>query len=99
MAIEFQYPPQDLEQRIIEHEAGVQGSCAAMLARLAMKLRHLREDHMIEGPSTRLLIYAGRLIAQGISPRRACEFALVQALTDEPPLQDGIRAVIESVVE
>jgi len=99
MAIEFDYPPRDLEQRIIEHEAGVEPPCAATLARLASKLRNLREDHMIEGPSTRLLIYAGRLIARGVAPRRACEFALVQALTDEAPLQEGIRAVIESVVE
>jgi nitric oxide reductase NorQ protein len=99
MAIEFDYPPEVLEQRIIEHEAGVEPPCAAILARLARKLRHLRQDHMIEGPSTRLLIYAGRLIARGIAPRRACEFALVQALTDEAPLQEGIRAVIESVVE
>jgi nitric oxide reductase NorQ protein len=99
MAIEFDYPPEALEERIIEHEAGVEAACAAMLARLARRLRHLREDHMIEGPSTRLLIYAGRLIVRGIAPRRACEFALVQALTDEAPLQDGIRAVIESVVE
>jgi nitric oxide reductase NorQ protein len=99
VAIEFDYPPQDLEQRIIEHEAGVELACARMLARLARKLRHLRDDHMIEGPSTRLLIYAGRLIGRGIAPRRACEFALVQALTDEAPLQEGIRAVIEAVVE
>lgn len=99
LALEFTYPPLEVEQRVIQHEAAVDPSCAAMVARLGQKLRNLREEHLIEGPSTRLLIYAGRLIAQGIRARRACEFALVQALTDDAVLQQGIRAVVESVVE
>ena len=39
------------------------------LAKLAEKVRNLKEHGLAEGVSTRLLVYAGRLIAGGISPR------------------------------
>lgn len=97
VSIEFDYPSQALEQRIIEREAGVNNSTAEALAVLAQKVRHLDEQNLLEGPSTRLLVYAGRLIAQGISPRRACDVAIAQAMTDDQTLVKGVREVVEAV--
>jgi len=97
MAIEFTYPDPELEARIIRHESGVDPVAARWLACLGGQLRHLDEAGVIEGPSTRLLIHVGSLIADGISPRRACDVALAQALTDDPDVQAAIRDVVDAV--
>ena len=99
MAIEFDYPPRDLEANIIAHEAGVSDAVAADLAKLGEKVRHLKEHGLAEGVSTRLLIYAGRLIHEGIPARRACQVAVVWALTDEGDVQRSIEEVVTSIFE
>ena len=54
---------------------------------------------MQEGASTRLLIYAARLISEGIEPRRACQVAIVWTLTDEEELQRSLEEVVSSIFE
>ena len=97
VSIEFDYPVQALEQRIVARESGVDPETAAALALAGMQIRHLDQQNLLEGPSTRLLIYAGRLIVQGVTPRRACDVAIVQAMTDDMLLAKGIRQVIEAI--
>lgn len=97
VAIDFDHPPQPLEQQIIEHESGVDSERASSLALLGHKIRHLDDQQLLEGPSTRLLIYAGHLIVQGISPRRACDVAIVKAMTDDELLQRGVTEVVEAI--
>jgi len=97
VAIEFRYPPREMEARIIAHESGVNFETASDLAKLAEKVRNLQEQGLEEGVSTRLLIYAGLLITQGIDCRRACEVAVAQAVTDDFTLIRGIREVINSI--
>jgi nitric oxide reductase NorQ protein len=99
MAIEFDYPSRDLETKIITHEAEVTESVAADLAKLGEKVRHLKEHGLAEGVSTRLLIYAGRLIHEGIPARRACQVAVVWALTDDLEVQRSIEEVVTSIFE
>ena len=99
MAIEFNYPPRDLEAKIIAREAGVTPAIAMDLAKLGEKVRHLKEHGLAEGASTRLLIYAGRLMAEGISARRACQVGVVWALTDERDVQRSIEEVVSSIFE
>ena len=99
MAIEFNYPPRDLEAKIIEREAGVTPAIAMDLAKLGEKVRHLKEHGLAEGASTRLLIYAGRLTAEGIAARRACQVGVVWALTDERDVQRSIEEVVSSIFE
>ena len=99
MAIEFNYPPRDLEAKIIAREAGVTPAIAMDLAKLGEKVRHLKEHGLAEGASTRLLIYAGRLMAEGIPARRACQVGVVWALTDERDVQRSIEEVVSSIFE
>ena len=99
IAIEFGHPPREVEARIIEHESGVDRSIAEELAKLGEKVRHLREHGLSEGVSARLLIYTGRLITQGIAPRRACQVAVVWALTDDADVQRGIEEVVSAIFE
>lgn len=99
VAIEFGYPPQNAEARIIAHETGVRVDVAESLAYLGSRLRRLDEIDVVEGPSTRLLVYAGELVRQGVSPRRACDVALVQATGDDEDVQAAVRAVVEAVFD
>ena len=99
MAIEFGYPPRDLEAKIIAHESEVSDAVANDLAKLGEKVRHLKEHGLAEGVSTRLLIYAGRLIHEGIPARRACHVAIVWALTDDRDVQRSIEEVVSSIFE
>jgi nitric oxide reductase NorQ protein len=97
MAIEFTYPSPELETEIIRHESGADTATAEALAFLGHKLRGLDEADVIEGPSTRLLVHVGSLVTDGISPRRACDVALVQALSDDTDVQAAIRDVVDAV--
>ena len=72
-------------------------STAESLAFLADKLRNLDEADIIEGPSTRLLIHVGALIRKGVPAPRACDVALVQAVSDDADVQDAVRAVTTAV--
>lgn len=99
MAVEFDYPPRDLETKIIAHESGITDEIAMQLAKLGEKVRHLKEHGLAEGVSTRLLIYAGRLMHEGIPARRACQVAVVWALTDDRDVQKSIEEVVSSIFE
>jgi nitric oxide reductase NorQ protein len=97
LAIEFDYPDVDLETEIIAHESGIDADTARSLAFLGDRLRNLDEAEIIEGPSTRLLIYVGALIRNGVAPLRACAVALVQAVSDDRDVQDAVAQVARAV--
>ena len=99
IAIEFSYPPREQEAEIIAHEAGCSLPIATSLAKLGEKVRNLKEHGLGEGVSTRLLIYAGRLMANGIPARRACQVAVTWALTDDLEVQRSIEEVVTSIFE
>ena len=79
VAIEFDYPKPDLEETILQEESGVDAETAAKLVKIAEKVRNLRTHGLEEGVSTRLLVYAGQLIAAGVEPLAACESHDLQA--------------------
>jgi nitric oxide reductase NorQ protein len=97
MAIEFSYPPREIEARVIEHEAGVDKEIAQKLVKLGEKVRNLRNHGLEEGVSTRLLIYAGQLLRQGVPPVRACEAAVTRPITDDPDMQRSIQELVKAI--
>lgn len=99
VAIEFTYPPPEAEKKIVARESGVSEAIASDLAKLGEKVRNLKDHGLQEGVSTRLLIYAGRLIRQGIAPRRACQVAVVWALSDDYDIQRSIEEVVSTIFE
>ncbi len=99
VAIEFDPPPREIEAKIVEHESGVDSDTAMQLAKLGEKVRNLREHGLAEGASTRLLIYAGKLMSAGITPRRACQVAVAWAVTDDYSVQRSIEEVTASIFE
>ena len=99
MALELNSPPPEIEAKIIEHESGVNSDISLSLARLGEKTRNLKDHGLNEGVGTRLLIYAGKLIKNGIAPRRACQVAVSWALTDDFQVQRSIDEVTQAIFE
>jgi len=99
IAIEFTHPPKNIEARIIAHEAGVDAETAGRLSLLGEKIRNLKEQDLSEVISTRLLIYAARMIRQGIPARRACEVAAVWSITDDVEVQKSLKEVVTAIFE
>ena len=97
MAIDFGYPSREQETQIIRHESGVGEDIARELAKLGEKVRNLKGHALAEGVSTRLLVYAGRLIEEGIPVKRSCEIAVSASLTDEEEVQRAISDVISAI--
>ncbi len=97
VTIEFNYPPAAKEAEIIAHEARVDSDTAMQLAMLGEKVRNLKASGLEEGVSTRLLIYAGELIGQGIAPRRAATVAVTWSITDEADGKCAIDEVVKAI--
>jgi nitric oxide reductase NorQ protein len=98
VAIEFDYPRRELEADIIAHESGVEPGLALELARIGEKVRNLRDHGLEEGVSTRLLIYTGQLMTQGIPAHRACQLAITKAITDDLEAQRAVDEIISSIL-
>lgn len=97
MAIEFDYPAPDIESMVVQREAGVEPVIAGNLVKLGQKVRNLRNHGLEEGVSTRLLIYAGILIKQGVSPERACDVAVARPITDDSDMQRTILEFVKAI--
>lgn len=97
IAIDFDYPGVEEEAKIVAHESGVSSELALDLAELGNKIRNLRHHGFDEGASTRLLVYAGQLIAQKIDPKRACDVAICKAVSDDRDVQEAIAEVVATI--
>ena len=98
VAIEFDYPPPEMEAEIVAREGNVDEGTARDLVLIGQKVRNLRGHGLEEGVSTRLLIYAAQLIALGIPPVDAAEVAMCSPITDDRELQRSIREIITTVI-
>ena len=90
VAIEFDFPPAAVETEIAMHEGGVPRATAASLGELARRVRRLKEQGLAEGPGTRLVVAAARLVAGGAPAEEAARVALAGPLTDDPDLLAAI---------
>ena len=64
---------------------------------LANKLRGLKGQDLEEGVSTRLVVYAATLIAQGMSVDRAVRAAMIEPLTDDEDIKRGLFDLVTAV--
>jgi nitric oxide reductase NorQ protein len=97
VSIPFQYPEPEKEAEIVAREAGIDKETSRQLVRLADRIRNIREHGLTEGASTRLLIYAGHLMQQGISAAEACRSAVCLPLTDDLRLQETLADLIGDI--
>jgi nitric oxide reductase NorQ protein len=97
VSLEFDYPPRDKEAQIVAHEGQTDMGIALELATLGEKIRHLRGGGLSEGVSTRLLIYAAKLMANGIAARRACTAAISRSLTDDAEMRRALDEIVGTI--
>ncbi len=95
-ALDFDYPNAEVEAEIVAHESGAESAVAEKLVQVAHRSRNLKGHGLDEGMSTRLLVYAGQLIAKGIDSQSACQMALVRPLTDDPDMRDTLDAAVST---
>jgi nitric oxide reductase NorQ protein len=96
-AFQFDYPEAALETLIVTKEAAVDAEIAAKLVALAHAGRRLKGHGLDEGISTRLIVYAATLIAQGIAPVDACKMAMVRPITDDADVIDTLDHAISAL--
>ncbi|MCP9272935.1 CbbQ/NirQ/NorQ/GpvN family protein [Mycolicibacterium arenosum] len=95
VAIEFGFPPPDVEEGIVRHEAGVDARVAADLVTFGQAIRRLETGGLREVASTRVLIAAGRLVAEGLPMRDAARAAIAGPLTDDASVGRGLAEMID----
>ena len=95
-ALDFGYPTREVEIEIVSHESGVGPETAAKLVSIAERARNLKGHGLEEGISTRMLIYAGSLIGQGVEPIAACHVSLIRPITDDADIRDALGATIRA---
>jgi nitric oxide reductase NorQ protein len=96
VAIEFGFPASDVEEKIVAYEAGIDHDKAAQLVQFGHAIRRLETTGLREVASTRVLIAAGQLIAEGLSPRDAARAAVVGPLTDDSIVTRGLVEMIDA---
>ncbi|WP_428342160.1 CbbQ/NirQ/NorQ/GpvN family protein [Mycobacterium sp.] len=94
IAIEFGFPASEVEEGIVAHESGVDAATAAELVRFGQAIRRLESGGLREVASTRVLIAAGRLVAEGLSMYAAAEAAIAGPLTDDVAVTRSLKEMI-----
>jgi nitric oxide reductase NorQ protein len=98
VSIELEFPPADIETEIVVHEAGIDATTATALVRLGNAIRDLKDSPLREAASTRLLILAGILTAEGLPLHKAVRSAVVQTLSDDPEVVRALGELADAVL-
>ena len=99
VAIEIDFPPTEVEEKVVAHEAGVDPLTAAKLVRIGQASRRLEHAGLREVASTRVLIAAGRLVCEGLSLRDSARAAVAGPLTDDAVVTAGLFQLIDAYSE
>ena len=94
ISLDFNYPTPEIEENILIQESGVDRWTAKKLVSIASEIRQLSDSDIQEAVSTRLLVYAAKLIVKGFNPYDACVHTIVQSLSDE----EEVLKVLETLI-
>ncbi|MBF0492467.1 MAG: CbbQ/NirQ/NorQ/GpvN family protein [Deltaproteobacteria bacterium] len=97
VSLHFDTPQAEIETEIIQQESGIENVRAKFLVQIAGKIRNLVELGLTESVSTRLLVDAAKLIKSGLSPRLACEVAILEPLTDDRETVKALKDLVAFV--
>jgi nitric oxide reductase NorQ protein len=95
ISLEFNYPNEEVEKEIVIKESGVDEEIALKLVRIAKEIRNLDDVEIGEAVSTRLLIYAAKLIVQGFKPYEACIHSIIYSLSDDEELIEVLKKLVK----
>ena len=99
VAIELDFPPAEVEEKILLHESDIDQGGAAQLVQLGAAIRRLETSGLREVASTRVLVAAARLVCAGLTPRDAARVAVVGPLTDDPMVSAGLFEMIDAYLD
>jgi nitric oxide reductase NorQ protein len=95
-ALDFHYPPADIEAEIVMREAGINQETASRLVGIAHCSRELRGRGVGEGMSTRMLIRAGGLISSGVDAKMSCRVAMTRPLSDDEDVLHALDGFVDA---
>jgi nitric oxide reductase NorQ protein len=95
-ALSLGYPTPELEALIVAQEAQIDQGAAKVIVGFGVRTRRLQGEGLDEGASTRMLVRAGELVAQGLRASDACRMALVEPLTDDADTRMALEALLDS---
>ncbi|MGV0674698.1 CbbQ/NirQ/NorQ/GpvN family protein [Mycolicibacterium fortuitum] len=98
VAISLDFPAAEIETEIVATEAGIDSSTAESLVALGNAIRRLDGSALSEVASTRMLILAGGLVAEGLSLRDAVQSAVVEVLSDDPDVIQGLAELVDAIL-
>jgi nitric oxide reductase NorQ protein len=95
VSIEFDFPAPEVEINIVVAESGIDRTTATALVQLSQAIRNIKTSGLREVASTRVLIAAGHMIAEGLTPHEAARTAVVGPLTDDSTITRGLSKLID----
>lgn len=95
-SLHFGYPDVETETRIVVTETGIDEATARKLAQMAQEVRNLKGFGLAEGASSRLLVYAARLIVAGLDPVTACRTTISQVLSDDAEMVQSVNDIVNA---
>jgi nitric oxide reductase NorQ protein len=96
VALDFGYPPPEMEASIVAREGGTDVELAMTLVTIGERSRNLQGHGLDEGASTRMLIHAGRLVRAGLSLESAVQSSIVIPITDNIDIRSALTAAIQA---
>ena len=96
VAMSFDFPPPEMEVEILATESGLDRNRCISLVNLANQLRQLKDVDLEEVVSTRLLVYCAILIKDGQPPLEAALAAIVEPLSDEQDVKQGLLELVHA---
>lgn len=96
LAIELGFPRPEQELAVVAAESGLTPERVRPLINLATRLRQLKGVDLEEAVSTRLLVYTATLIRAGMGVEAALEAGVVQPLSDDVDVQQGLRELVRA---
>ncbi|MCK4739323.1 MAG: CbbQ/NirQ/NorQ/GpvN family protein [Deltaproteobacteria bacterium] len=94
ISLEFDYPEAKTEIEVVIKESGIDKATAERLVALGQKMRETTEATLETPPGTRLLVHAGMLIKDGLSPALAIETAIISTLTDDQEVKEALMDMV-----
>jgi nitric oxide reductase NorQ protein len=97
IALHFDFPPEDIERKIVLNEAaGITPEIAHQLVSAGRKARLLKDHGLEEAASTRALVYAASMMNAGLDPVAACQVAMVNPITDDEELAEALMEIVQA---
>ena len=94
ISLSFTYPKPAIEKEVVIKESAIDAPTAQKLVNIAGEIRQLSDSDIQEAVSTRLLIYAAKLMVKGFDPYEACMHSIVESLSDEEDVLEVLQKLI-----